>query len=92
MKSDYMKWKWYVYIIECYNESYYTGMTYRADRRWEQHLSGLGSRYTAAHKPRKIVYLEEFDNFEEARGREKQIKGWRRKKKEKLISGEWGKW
>ena len=34
--------------------------------------------------------MEEFEDLNQARNREKQIKGWNRKKKEKLISGEWG--
>jgi len=87
-----MHWKWYVYIVECEDGSYYTGMTWKPDSRWTQHLSGLGSEYTLKHKPTRIVYLEEYDNLEEARAREKQIKGWTRAKKEKLINGEWTKW
>jgi len=89
MKSE---WKWYVYIIECGDGSYYTGMTWKPDTRWEQHISGLGSKYTAIHKPKKLVYVEEFTVHEEAKNREKQIKGWTREKKEKLINGAWGKW
>lgn len=85
-------WKWYVYIIECIDGSYYTGMTWKPDKRWMEHLSGLGSNYTANHTPKALVYLEEYEDLEEARLREKQIKGWKREKKEKLISGEWGKW
>ena len=49
--------------------------------------------------PKRMIFhlgaqnnLEEFENFEEASLREKQIKGWTRTKKEKLIKGEWGKW
>lgn len=87
-----MLWKWFVYIIECEDKSYYTGLTWNVDTRWTQHLARLGSRYTAKYKPKEIVYIEEYDNLEEARRREKQIKGWTRKKKEKLICGEWGKW
>jgi len=87
-----MQWKWYVYIIECENNTYYTGMTWKPDKRWTQHLSGLGSKHTARHKPKKLVYLEEYDNFEHARKREHQIKDWSQKKKRKLINGEWGKW
>jgi putative endonuclease len=86
-----MSWKWYVYIIECEDGSYYTGMTWRPDQRWTQHLSGLGSAYTSEHEPKKIVYLEEHDDLEVARNRENQIKGWTRAKKQKLISGEWNK-
>ena len=67
-------------------------MTWQPDNRWAQHISGLGSRYTGNHAPEKLVYSEEYENLEEARLREKQIKGWTREKKEKLISGEWGKW
>ena len=87
-----MQWKWYVYIIECENKTYYTGMTWKPDERWTQHLSGLGSKYTTKHKPKKLVYLEEYDDLEQARRRERQIKDWSQKKKRKLISGKWGRW
>lgn len=87
-----MNWKWFVYILECKDGSYYTGLTWRIDLRWDQHLSGIGSRYTGEHKPKALVYSEEYDDLEQARLREKQIKGWTRVKKEKLISGEWVRW
>jgi putative endonuclease len=85
-------WHWYVYIIECEDGSYYTGRTWNADLRWTQHLSGFGSSYTHKHKPRQVAYLEEYESFDEAVRRERQIHGWTREKKEKLIHGEWGKW
>ena len=86
------KWRWYVYIIECLDGSYYTGRTWNFDIRGEQHLAGLGSKYTKEHGFKRMAYIEEFQSFEEASLREKQIKGWTREKKEKLIKGEWGKW
>ena len=55
-------------------------------------MSGLGSKYTAKHKPESVVYMEEYEDLYEARLREKQLKGWTRIKKEKLIIGEWSKW
>ncbi|MDQ3018300.1 MAG: GIY-YIG nuclease family protein [bacterium] len=85
-------WKWYVYIIECADNTFYTGMAWNYDVRSMQHASGRGSRYTAKHGFKAVVYIEEFENFEEARNREKQNKNWSQKKKRKLISGEWGKW
>lgn len=85
------KWKWFVYILECLDESYYTGMTWSVSNRFEQHISKLGGRYTREHGVKKLVYLEEYENLEEARMREKQIQGWTREKKQKLISGDWGK-
>ncbi|RJR15094.1 GIY-YIG nuclease family protein [Candidatus Microgenomates bacterium] len=85
-------WKWYVYIIECKDDSYYVGLTWKPELRYEQHLSGLGGKYTALHGIKRIAYIEEFQSLEEARQREIQLKGWTRKKKEKLINGAWGKW
>ncbi len=87
-----MTWRWYVYIIECEDKTYYTGLTWKLDLRWTQHLSGFGSRYTTKHKAKRVVYLEEYDDLEQARKRERQIKKWSRMKKLKLIRGEWGKW
>ena len=87
-----MQWKWYVYIIECQNKTYYTGMTWKPDLRWTQHLAGLGAAYTAKHKVKKLVYLEEYEDLDEARIREKQIKDWSQQKKKKLINGEWKKY
>lgn len=79
------KWKWYVYILELKNGLYYTGMTWKPEARFEQHLSGLGSKYTGKYGVRKLVYLEEHEDFELARRRETQIKDFSRKKKKALI-------
>jgi predicted GIY-YIG superfamily endonuclease len=57
----------------------------------EQHLSKLGGEYTKQHGVKGLVYLEEFENLDQARQREIQIKGWARVKKERLINGKWGK-
>jgi len=84
-----MKWKWYVYILECLDDSYYVGRTWRVDLRVNQHITGLGGRYTANHGVKRLAYFEEYENFEEASLREKQLKGWTREKKEKLIKGDW---
>ncbi|MEX2028098.1 MAG: GIY-YIG nuclease family protein [Candidatus Curtissbacteria bacterium] len=83
------QWKWYVYIILCLDGTYYTGLTWKPELRLDQHLSGLGSRYTAKHGVKKVVYFEEHIDLDVARDRERQIKGWSQEKKLKLISGEW---
>lgn len=83
------KWKWHVYIIECQDGTFYTGCTWSVSQRGEQHISGWGSKYTRKHGFKRIVYVEEHDDLEIARRREKQIKNWSQKKKRKLISGEW---
>ena len=85
------EWKWYVYIIECLDGTYYTGCTWCIFNRMEQHISGLSSKYTSRHGFKKLVYYEEHNNLEVARQRENQIKGWNQEKKRKLILGEWKK-
>jgi predicted GIY-YIG superfamily endonuclease len=60
-------------------------MTWNPSIRYEQHLSGFGGKYTAEHGVRRLVYLEEHEDFELARQREVQIKDFSRKKKKVLI-------
>lgn len=79
------QWKWYVYIIECLDGTYYTGLTWKPEVRLEQHLSGLGSKYTAQHGVKGLVYYEEHLDYEEARVREKQVKNWSQIKKRKIL-------
>ena len=57
--------------------------------RLDQHISGLGGKYTAKHGVDKLVYAEEHTDLAVARRRERQIKDWNQTKKRKLISGEW---
>lgn len=78
-------WKWYVYILELKNGFYYTGMTWKPELRFEQHLSGLGGKYTARYGVSRLVYLEEHESIEDAMLRERQIKDFSRKKKRELI-------
>ncbi len=85
------QWKWYVYIIECLDGTYYTGLTWNISNRVEQHISRLGSKYTAKHGFKRLVYLEEHTDLTVARRRERQIKDWSQAKKKKLINGEWKK-
>ncbi|MBN1794084.1 MAG: GIY-YIG nuclease family protein [Candidatus Omnitrophica bacterium] len=85
------EWKWYVYILECQDGSYYTGLTWKPDLRYDQHVSGLGGEYTKRHGVKRIAYIEEHTELETARNRERQIKNWNRAKKSKLISGTWKK-
>jgi putative endonuclease len=68
-----MKCKWYVYIIECLDDTYYTGMTWKPEIRYEQHISKFGSKYTSNHGVKRLAYLEEHENLEVARRRERQI-------------------
>jgi putative endonuclease len=64
----------YVYILLCCDGSFYTGYTRDLDARTKQHENGKGARYTRAHKPQKIAYVEMFDTRTQAMKREREIK------------------
>ena len=76
---------YFVYIIQCEDNSLYTGMTSDIQKRFEEHKSSKGARYTRSHKPVKIVYTEDHETMKEALRREREIKAWQRKKKLNLI-------
>lgn len=56
----------------------YTGVTGRIDDRVERHVKGEGSKFTAKHKLKMLVYYEEFQYIADAIAREKQLKNWHR--------------
>jgi putative endonuclease len=75
----------YLYILRCADGSYYVGSTTNLELRVAQHEAGEGGAYTAQRLPVKLVYTCEFDTPHEAFIRERQVKGWSRKKKQALI-------
>lgn len=79
---------WCVYILECADQSLYVGITNDLKRRSEEHFTKKGGWYTSYKSAVKIVYSEERLNKYQAAKREKQIKGWTRKKKLALIRGD----
>jgi len=78
------RWIWYVYVIECNDGLYYTGMTWNLENRMQQHILGKGSEFTARHGYKKLKWSKEFTNITEARECEHQVKDFSRKKKEAL--------
>jgi len=70
----------------------YTGVTGNITARGWQHKQRLVEGFTKRYNCTKMVYFEEFDDVHEAIAREKQIKGWTRKKKEELIDSVNPKW
>jgi len=76
----------FVYIIQCKDNFLYTGITNNLEKRIREHNLGIGSPVTKNRGPVKLVYFQEFSTREEAAVREKEIKGWRRGKKEIIIN------
>ena len=77
-----------MYILKCADGSYYTGSTKDLELRLQQHQNGEGANFTRKRLPVELVYVEEYQRIDEAFYREKQVQGWRRKKKEALINGQ----
>jgi putative endonuclease len=66
---------YYVYILQCDDGSYYTGVTNDIERRLEEHTLGIKENaYTSWNDDLKVVYMEEFHDINDAIAREKQIK------------------
>ncbi len=79
----------WVYILRCADNSYYTGHTDNLEKRIGEHQNGLYGGYTASRLPVELVFSQECVTREEALAAEQQIKGWGRKKKEAMIRGDW---
>jgi len=80
-----------VYILECSDGSYCTGSTADINKRLWQHEQGVeASSYTYSRRPVKLVWTsDETQHYYDALKWERQIKGWRRAKKQALIRGEY---
>ncbi len=71
----------YIYIVECRDNTLYTGYTNDLDKRIKAHNEKKGAKYTRGRTPVVLKYYEEFDHIIDAMKRESQIKKLRRAKK-----------
>lgn len=78
---------WFAYILQCADDSLYTGVTIDVIRRVEEHNSDnkKGARYTRVRRPVTLVYREQCDNRADACQREAAIKKLTRQQKLNLI-------
>jgi putative endonuclease len=77
---------YYVYILTNFTKSVlYTGVTNNLIRRLEEHKNGSGD-FTSRYNCFYLLYWEHHQYINNAIAREKEIKGWRRSKKEALIN------
>ena len=85
--------KYYVYILTNWNNKVmYVGMTNNIERRILEHKNKLIGGFTKKYNVTKLVYYEVFDDVKRCIEREKEIKGWRREKKNKLVEKVNPKW
>jgi len=79
---------YYVYIVECADETLYTGYTTDLDKRIKNHNeSKVGAKYTKARRPVVLKYSEKLPTLSKALKREIEIKNLTRIQKLKLING-----
>lgn len=78
---------WFLYIARCKDNTLYTGITTDVQRRESEHNSDnkKGAKSVRYKRPIKIIYTETYMTQSEARIREADIKGWKRKYKLRLI-------
>lgn len=80
----------WVYMLQCADDSYYTGHTDNLEKRITEHHAGaISSCYTYKRRPLQLVFSQDFTTREAALASEQQIKGWSRKKKEAMMRGDW---
>jgi putative endonuclease len=83
----------FVYIMTNRSKTLYTGVTNSLVRRVREHKAGSGVGFAVKYRVDRLVYFERFQDVRDAIEREKQIKGWLRRKKITLIvsvNPEWG--
>lgn len=77
---------WFVYILECSDSTYYTGVTNDLKIRLDKHNSGKGAKYTRGRLPVRLIYYEPAISQSRALKRERIIKKLTKKEKLKLIT------
>lgn len=79
--------KYFVYIVKCSDDTYYTGKTIDLTNRVRQHNGEKdnGARYTRTRRPVELVFFEELDSNAKAFKREREIKKMNRLQKNNLI-------
>lgn len=80
--------EFWVYILKCSDDSFYTGKTSNLTKRINEHQIGKYKGYTYSRRPVNLVYSMKYYDVKEAIAAERRIKRWSRKKKAALINSE----
>lgn len=78
--------KWVLYILQCKDQSLYTGITKDLEKRLKMHREGNGAKYTCGRAPLILRYCEECENHSQALRREMELKKLTRKEKLALCN------
>ena len=83
---------YYVYIMTNFAKTLYVGVTNNLERRVYEHKNKLMKGFTTRYNINKLVYFEESSDAKVAISREKELKGWLRKRKIALIEDQNPMW
>ena len=89
---DFMRQRYYVYILASKSRVLYIGVTNDLTARIHQHRGGAFGGFTEQYNVNRLVYFETYAWVQEAIAREKQLKRWRREKKVWLVERENPTW
>lgn len=78
--------KYFIYIMSSDSGTLYIGVTNNLLKRVYEHKNNLIDGFSKKYACHKLIYFEEYLDVRDALNREKQLKKWRREKKENLIS------
>lgn len=79
---------WFLYVAECADGTYYTGIAKDVLKRIEAHNEGKGAKYTRAHGPVKLLLREPQADYSAALKREYQVKQLPKARKKRFVAGE----
>ena len=77
---------WFIYILKCSDETFYTGITNNITKRVCKHNSGKGAKYTSTRLPVILMYYKLIGTMSEALKEERITKKLSHKQKEKLVT------
>jgi putative endonuclease len=72
-------------MVRCADASFYIGVATDIGERIKEHNWGVGATFAAKRRPVSLVWQQRFEDQRDARERERELKGWRREKKLRLV-------
>ena len=78
---------YFIYVLQTEDNSLYCGNSDNVEKRFEKHKTGLGAKYTKSHKPKEIVFSQQFSTKAAAMKAEYKFKKLDRKTKLDIIKG-----
>jgi putative endonuclease len=76
---------WVYFMNSASGNALYIGVTNNLEKRVWEHRNGVGSEFARKYRATRLVYAEEYDHPSDAITREKQLKGWKRERKNELV-------